>query len=70
MNIVVFKHGRLANIFDTVYDASIMLDVSEDRILKFIQNGKESSNGYSFDYPVAGIEYVGWGCEDERDIVV
>lgn len=70
MNILAFKHGRLSNIFETLDDASRFTEVSIENILALLHNGKESSQGYSFDLPIPEIHYIGFGCEDERNLDV
>jgi len=68
--IIAFKHGKLANVFDTIDEASKSTGVPMDKVQKLIISGDIYGNGYSFDYPIDGVNYEGWGCEDERNLVV
>lgn len=68
--IIAFKYGKLANVFDTIDEASRSTDVPIDRIQKYIINGDAHYSGYTFDYGLDNMSYEGWGCEDERNLVV
>ena len=68
--IIAFKHGKLANVFDTIDEASKSTGVPMDKIQRLIIDGGMHYSGYSFDYGLDGLSYEGWGCEDERNLVV
>jgi hypothetical protein len=68
--IIMFKYGKLANAFETLREANEKTRLSTDNISELILSGEQSSQGYSFDYGLDNINYEGWGCEDERNLVI
>lgn len=68
--IIMFKYGKLANTFETLKEANEKTRLSTDNISQLILSGEQSSQGYSFDYGLDNINYEGWDCEDERNLVI
>ena len=68
--IIAFKHGKLANCFRDIEEASRGTIIPIEKIQRLIINGDMHYSGYSFDYGLDGLSYEGWGCEDERNLVV
>lgn len=61
MRVLAFKKGKLARCFDTIEQCSDELHIAEDTIRTHYMTATETKTGWSFDQPIDGIDYKGYG---------
>ena len=61
MKVLAFKKGKLAKCFDSVKECADELRITEDIIRTYFMTATEMKTGWSFDMPIDGIDYKGYG---------
>lgn len=61
MKVLAFYNGRLAKCFDSFDECAEAVGVNVNSIPNYVLTGKANPNNWTFDIPLDGVDYEGWG---------